>query len=112
MRPVIRRTILVAVVLVVAVVLIAQPWRPSAQSFRESDPRGYSACNDFSQADGAGGDVSRTLLGRAASEGLHSTNDKIRAAIDDGTGYRQGDPVIDDHGDFRSACKAAGYRFG
>lgn len=42
------------------------------------------------------------------ARGLHSTNDKIRAAIDDGNS----DPVITDLGDFRSACKAAGYRFG
>ena len=112
MRPVIRRAALAVAAVAVIVVLLAQPWRPSAQSFRESDPSGYSACTNFEQGDGAGGDVSRTFLGRAASEGLHSTDERIRDAIDDGTGYRQGDPVIDDHGDFRSACKAAGYRFG
>lgn len=108
MRPVIRRTILVAVVLVVAVVLIAQPWRPSAQSFRDDDPHGYSACDSYAQGDGAGGDVRRSLMASAASEGLHSTNSKIRAAVSDSNSA----PVITDLGDFRSACKAAGYRFG
>lgn len=111
MRPVFRNVALVVIAVVVLVVTIGQPWRPSEQSFREDDPRGYTACNDFWQADGAGGDVYRTLMGRAASEGLRSTNERIRAAIDDGTEYRKGDPVIDDLGDFRSACKAAGYRF-
>lgn len=108
MRPVIRRAALAVAAVAVIVVLLAQPWRPSAQSFRESDPSGYSACTNFEQGDGAGGDVSRTFLGRAASEGLHSTNSKIRAAVSDSNSA----PVITDLGDFRSACKAAGYRFG
>lgn len=108
MRPVIRRAALAVAAVAVIVVLLAQPWRPSAQSFRESDPSGYSACTNFEQGDGAGGDVRRTLMARAASEGLHSTNDRIRATIDDANS----DPAVTNLGDFRSACKAAGYRFG
>lgn len=98
-------------VLVVLVVIGLQPWRPSSGGFRDSDPHGYEACAAFEYADKAGGDTYHRNITRAAAEGLLSTNDDIRDAIDDGTGERDGAPVIPNLGDFRSACTGAGYRF-
>lgn len=85
---------------------------PSPDEFRDSDPMGYQACERFESADGAGGDVYHSNIGSAAELGLKSTTPEIRDAVDDRNGGAEGAPVIPDHGDFRDACKAAGYSFG
>lgn len=97
---------------VVLVLWLTQPWRPSAAAFQRDDPQGYEACSAFENADGAGGNVRTHNIRLAAEHGAQASNTRIRAAIDDGTtSQRPGDPVVTDLNEFRSACKAAGYRF-
>lgn len=97
--------------LVVLVIIGLQPWRPSPEQFREHDPHGYQACAAFEYSDGAGGETYHQNISRAADEGVLSADDDIRDAVDAGTGERDGAPAILNLGDFRSACKSAGYRF-
>lgn len=94
-----------------AALLILTACGQSPDEFRRTDPEGFLACLEYAQVRGAGGDVFDGGTHRAAEHATRSTTAEIRAAIDDGTGYRSGIPVIADLGAFESACKAAGFRF-
>lgn len=76
---------------------------PSAVEFREADPTGYDACSAFAQAQGAGGETYRALVGEAADLGLKADTAAVRAAVDDRNGGADGDPVLSDLDGFRGA---------
>jgi hypothetical protein len=105
-----KRAALIAVVVAVAAVIFLTSG-PSLDDFHGNDPTGYDACVVYGDTKGAGGSVYRDGAEQAASLGVNAKTSAIRDAIGDGTGDRDGAPVIDDLDAFEDACSEAGYKF-
>ena len=81
---------------------------PSEKEFRAADPYGHRACEAFGQGEGAGGDIHRGYMRRAAADGAQAATPRIREAVRVNS---QSAPVIARLSDFRRACKKSGYNF-
>lgn len=94
-----------------AAVVLALTACASADDFRSEDPAGYTACEHYDGAKGAGGSVFHDEISAAAKSGADSTTPEIRDLVDDRNGGQDGAPIITDQGGFEDACENAGYDF-